>query len=642
MSEERFLLVPWIDQKSGEPISKVDPSALEKLLPPLEELMPHCVPNPFAEAEIMSTILRARANRDSFKDVVTKEGGPLRQSWHRWQLLVKVLLLGELEVDQISLHTPPSDPISFPRALQQARNRRKFQGVLRSTKHLVPSGRKSRVVAGIEESALLWAAPRLTNQDWGILQTLISGTQEELALSILHHWRRMLDEQGLWGRDALPLPWMIGIDTMLDDRKPTIPWETLRRDVRMTGPVRLYFPQNNGDPVALDVYIPIYARGHAEQFERIFNLRPIQVEGSVKLVDDAAKNPATAKVGAVVRMSGGGESAQAGAIEDEFELLAGVGQVEFSDLRLARDRSWLEDRDGVPGYKSLAYMPLFEKVRRRYAAIGKDLKQKDIGTTPIFFPDAVGLAFPSFNLADGVLAVEYSELRNDFSSKIAAWVLPRTGVVLSDSTEDPGADKDLIIALGSTSSAPCLLERFVMNGQVVDVGELRALGAVLWEVYIGEAKIRNNGTQISRGSKDGEVIAALALPGRRTNFREPLLAAVGSVLIDRAGVATEYRRVVQKRRATAQRFKAHWQVRPAAITPEYLLARIAVNTFLNWAFKGADHGDLTESDGWGRVPDPVTEVAPGTTYDVIHTLKIPMSLDVYWLDVRFPQKQVRW
>jgi hypothetical protein len=38
----------------------------------------------------------------------------------------------------------------------------------------------------------------------------------------------------------------------------------------------------------------------------------------------------------------------------------------------------------------------------------------------------------------------------------------------------------------------------------------------------------------------------------------------------------------------------------------------------------------------------VTEVAPGTTYDVIHTLKITMSLDVYWLDVRFPQKQVRW
>ncbi len=631
MSNERHFLIPWVDQTSPEIVAKVPVVALEKRSPPLDALLPHCVPSPFAEAEVMASILRALpAGGGTFADV--KPNAFLRQSFVRWQTLLKAVLLGRISIEQVSLKAPDNDPVNFGRALFRSRSSRQYQGVLRSYSTLVPAGRKSRLVGGVDEHTLVWAGPRLQDGEWGVLNNTVHGAEENLAISLLFEWRRMLTEKGLWSGEGNAPPWMRGVDAMLEGRKPTHTWDQLQADAAMEVPCRLLFPRSNAEPVLLDVYLPVYRPGHATQFERIFHLRPAMVDGGINLLEDRSDG-APARIGAFVQLTAhrnstpDGATLRAGDVGAGDELLAGLGRVEMRDLNLAGDRWWLQDRDGVVGYKSAVYDPLIDQVLKvqgqRLA-----LKPDDVAACPIFFPDAVRLARELLSPPEGMNGVEYGTLKYAFGAKVAHWALPRYGQQLTHELPLPSLDKPYVLALDHSHSAPCLVERVDVGGILTEVGEIRALGALLWEVFIGETDFRTADShalqRISIPTRDNSVASQARDSEQRIVLKSPLLGAIGSVLSDDTGQSVGYKRRVQKRRATAQRFLSLWSDVSPALGAGYWLASLASRTFLEWAFAGSEQGPLAL---WGRRPD--LERERGRKLKVTQSLELPLFNDVY-------------
>ncbi|MEI8257013.1 MAG: hypothetical protein WCJ30_15170 [Deltaproteobacteria bacterium] len=627
MSTERHLVLPWVEQTATEVLEKIPLAALEKLSPPLDALMPHCVPSPYAEAEVMTCILRSLSSSSSgpFVDVIPKE--TLRQSFQRWQTLLKTVLLGRVAIEQVALRAPDGDRVSFARALSRSRSSRPFQGVLRSFNSLVLPGRKSRLVGGLDEMTLVWSAPRLQDSEWGVLSNTVAGADENLAISLLFEWRRMLTEKALWQATGDTAPWMRGVDQMLEGRTATHTWAQLRPDVAMEGPVRLTFPRSNGDPLVMDIYLPVYRPGHGSQFQQLFRLKPIATDGGVNLAQDRSDG-APPLLGAFVQMTatrtpGVGQSS--GDIAVGNELLAGLGSVAVRDLKLAGDRWWLQDREDGPGYKTAVFKPLLEKVINVYST-RLPLGESDIQGFPIFFPDALNRAFELLHPPDGSDGVEYATLRRDFASEVGQWPLPRYGRQLSADTLLP-TNEDFVLALDRSHSAPCLVERLTVNGTLMEVGELRALGALIWEVFVGETKLKNAGSLgLQRGRESASVpLASQARESEpRLVFKEALLASVGSILVDQSNVAAGYRQSVQTRRATAQRFLTLWTSQPPSAALDVVLASLAARTFLEWAFKGSDLGDLV---AWGKCPDPAIPLE--VRLKVTGALALPLYFDVY-------------
>ncbi len=626
-------LIPRIEQSSTERVAKVPVGALAKLTPDLKALLPSCVPSPFAEAEVMATILRALPMPASAPFTDVSPSDTQRQCFQRWQLLVKAVFLGRITLENVSLTTKAAD--NFGQALFRSRTGRTYQGILRSydIPGLNPTGRKSRVVGGADEQTLVWAAPRLQGGDWGALGNTIHGADESTALDLLHAWRGMLVDKALWSGDGTAPPWMRGVDRMLDGYKPKSAWEQLQPDVRMAGPTRLTFLRGTTE-VLLDVFLPVWSQGHVAKFQSIFRLRPAVTEGGVNLVEDRPDG-APARVGQFIQLVSAQRASNPGGInQDATEevdagdaLLAGLGNVSERDP-ITGERWWLQDRDGQPGYKTAVYDPLLARVLQLHGA-RLALKEEDVALAPIFFPDSIRLARSLLNPPLGMSGVEFVTLKDEHKNRVKHWPLPMYGQQLAADLPLPPPAADFVLALENSPSAACLLERLNTGNGVVEVGEVRALGALLWELFVGETEFSKLETSValnrpSPGNDQSNRMASQPTEGKpRIIFKDPLLAAVGSVLSDNAGQADAYKLAVRRRRATAQRFLTLWTATPGTSTGhESWLASLAVRVFIDWAFHGTE-----APAAWGRVPE--IERAVVRKLRVTRTLEIPVFTDVY-------------
>lgn len=632
MNEGQPFVVPWVTQTSHDRVPKIDLKALRMLAPEPGALLPHCVPSPFAEAEVMTILLRAlpTAAGHAFED--PKPTLEQRQCVQRWEILLKAMLLGRVNVENVALDDAQVD--NFGRALLRSRARRGYQGVLRSTEipALNVAGRRSRLVGGVDEYCLVWAAPRLQDSAWGFIQNTIQGADNGVALDLLAAWKAMLVARGLWSQDSWNAPWMRGVDRMLEGHKPSATWEQLQGDVRMAGPLRLNFPHAGDDERQLDVFLPVYARGYAVGFQEIFRLRPEAGQGGVDLVEDRSDG-APARRGRYIQLTsvqrsslapGAASATHVVAMEDA--LLAGLGQVTVVDERIVGERWWLQDRDGVAGYKSAVYLPLLQQVLQAHGA-GLQLAEQDVADAPIFFPDALRLARGMLNPPPGKSGVEYVTLKDKHGARVRHWPLPMYGQQLMQGLVLPPPNETFVLALENSPSAPCMVERLDNGGGVMlEVGELRALGALLWEMFTGEAESKPGSLALQRTALSADGVDKVASQARESEprmiFNDALLASVGSVLSDQAGRSDSYRARVRKRRATAQRFLALWSAAEAQVGPEWWLAALAAKTFLQWAFQGSE-----PPEPWGRSPE--LDAASERRLLITRALQLPVFADVY-------------
>lgn len=632
MSDGYPFLIPWIDQHSPDRVARVPAAALERLVPPVDGLLSYCVPSPFGEAEVMAILLRALPPQPSapFEDVAP---GSQQQSFQNWQRLVRAMLFGSAEIENVRLRGAGA----FGNALIESRVKREFQSVLRCrATSLQTPGRDSRLVGGIDETTLVWGAPRLPDSDWGTLDALVHGANVTLALDLLHAWREMFRLRGLWSAEgrAMP-PWMRGVDRMLDGHKVNARWDELRDDVRMAGPVRLRFERNNA-PLLLDVYVPVYTPGWGGLFNAVLQLQPAAVDGGYNLTDEKGRvgyfvqtgfaQPVTTPGSATVTQSGA-----FGAVRDEDSLLAGVGSLRAIDATARGDHWWIDDREGRRGYRSAVYGPLLAKVTQLQGAAGA-VAETDMDTCPALFPDTLRLARRQFNPDPGMSGVEYLTLKagQTYASMVREWLLPKWGRLLQPTLVEPPLDKDWVVALESSPSAPCLLERFERPGVgPVDVGELRALGALLWEIFTGDAEFKldskNPAHPIQRtdlGFTSREKIASQATEtSSRVVFNDALLASVGSALLGGSTRMSEsYRAGVKRRRATAQRFVAAYGARGVE-RPDGLLGVLAVGALMRWAFQDDD-----PVASWGLTATPG---AASRAVHVTRTLALTVLVDPY-------------
>lgn len=631
MSEAFPFVVPWIKQSSELRVPRVPIVMLEKLVPNVKDLQPHCVPSPFAEAEVMELLLRSLPVLPGapFEDVSPTKGQ--QQSFQRWKVLIKALLLGRIAVENVWL--PSAD--NFGRALMQSRVGKEFQGVIRAQDvaglHVV--GRRGRVVGGTDEETFVWAAPRIES-GWSFLDDAVVGGDELLALDLLHAWRAMLFARGLWAAEGAAPAWMRGVDRMLHEYQPRRGWQSLKDDVKLTGPTRLQFVRQDGDAFLLDVYVPAYAPGWAARFRGSFRLRPQITEGGIDLVGDTS-GPHEGKVGQTLQLSVGQRQSapnaatltHSGGPREENSLLAGMGSLKEVDPAVLGDRWWLQDRDNRQGYKTVVYTPLLQRVLQIHGR-ALQVTAEDIGRCPVLFPDAIRLAHDLLTPPEHKSGVEFVTLKDKHTNRVRGWPFPMYGWQLAPGVAPPlpDAKDEWVLALEDSPSASCLLERLPLgNGVVVEVGELRALGALLWEMFLGEAEYKQstslaiNRTSLSAGEGD-----KLASEARETEPRivlnEALLTAVGSELHPPG--AGQYRKGVQSRRATAQRFLALWTGPAAGAGPGGWLGSLASRAFLAWAFHGVD-----PLEAWGQTPDP--ERCAERRLMVTKTLAVPVYADVY-------------
>ncbi|MFO0646024.1 MAG: hypothetical protein U0326_07290 [Polyangiales bacterium] len=640
---DRFFLLPGSDGKHNDVIAPVDPAALLRFKPDLGALLPSCVPSPYAEAEVMATILRdLPAGGTTHTDVKTTE--KQRQSFQRWQVLLKAVLLGRLSIENVPLRSDAAD--NFGRALAQSRDDKEFQGILwcQDIAALNLSGRKRRVVGGLDEDTLVWCGPRLLDADWSTLEGIVQGTDGLRALTLLHLWRMMLVERGLWGTEGTMRPWMRGVDRMLDGFKVEVTWAALQDNVRMAGPVRLTFPHPNAPPESkgftLDVFMPVHHMGWAASFASTFHLQPKPAEtGGVNLVGDSS-GPYENKVGQFIQLGSGQRPSapttatisHVGMARNEDALLAGLGSRHVFDPLIQGDRWWLQDRDNLKGYRSEVYEPLMKDVKAVHAR-SIQVRDDDIQKCPILFPDTLRLAHDLLDPPAGMSGVEFVTLKEKHGNAVRGWPFPMHGTLLGKDLPLSPPDATWVIALENSPSAPCLLERLNLgNGTVVEVGELRALGALLWEIFTGEAEFKSatslaiTRTSLSTASSNDNELASAARDSQpRIILKETLLKTVESALYSQQdSTSRNYRKALQQRRATAQRFLALWTLSDPSIevSAGWWLGNLAARVFINWAYQGVE-----KPDTWGKVPDLSRSTEKKLM--VTRTLSVPLHTDPY-------------
>lgn len=618
-------LIPGVTQTSDNRVAKVAPAVIEKLAPTLGVLLPQCVPSPFAQATVMAAILPAIGPGTT--NVEPQYPAEQRQSFATWQLLVKAMFLGRVLIENVSLN-PQGLADNFGAALMRSRNRKTFQGILRceDIPRIIPVDRKSRVVGGVDEFAFVWGAPRMRPDEWVELRQRITGADEVVALDLIYAWRAMLIAKKLWPDQANEQPWNHGINVMLDGHKPTATWEQLQPNARMTGPVRLFMSPSAQSSFFADVFIPVFSPGYVSEFQKVFQLCPVTTEGGQNLVDENAPS----RVGFYVQLSATtrradaeGNAPSANNVADDDELLAGLGSVTPIERNVSGVRSWLQDRER-PGYYNAVYTPLLRRVLAIQSA-RVPLKEDEIETCPIFFPDALRVPWRQLNPPEGMSVVDCDYFRSDrFRELTRLWPLPEYGMRLADNLEAP-ASANFVVALEHTPSAPSLVERLDRGDQTfIDVGEVRALGALLWELFIGDASFKPAPSVVieSRSRAGAKIASQWREAEPRLEFKEELLSAVGSALARQSAASESYRRAVRQRRATAQRFMTLWKKPPVAGVDGWLGA-LAARVFLDWVFDDPTF----PLEGWGATPD-CTRV-PERRLQVTRTVAVPVFTDVY-------------
>ncbi|MFO0608806.1 MAG: hypothetical protein U0324_36905 [Polyangiales bacterium] len=315
-------------------------------------------------------------------------------------------------------------------------------------------------------------------------------------------------------------------------------------------------------------------------------------------------------------------AAGAGDASPHEQLAAGVGLLQRGDGPEAPpDRKLrLHDAPGAPGYKRLVYDPLLATVLAAHEASGLTVSESDAGVCPALFPDTIRLVRPLLVGSKGRSAARYSV-------NLAQWELPLFAELLLEevaSLADPALDDDeLMIALSGPQPRLTLVERVRAPGRRDEPAELRALGAALWELFIGEAQLE--GVSVTR--RAGKALALLP-DQANVRFDDNFLRELRLPNDVRASqIADEaYPARVWRRRATLQRFAKTWAARwdhaGGAASPGDAVGAVAATCFARWVARVCSGGALREG---GRA----SEVVQGAIHLVPNEVVIPVLRDCY-------------
>jgi hypothetical protein len=530
----------------------------------VNRIEPTAIPTPFARGQAMAAALRLSS------------GVPAQHA--QWQTLLLGVTLGHVEIDLVDLRDPGVTSGRMRAALKNADDgdRRRFLGLLRTTT------KDRAIVGGTDTDSLLWPSPRrfdalgTGDATWSALKSAVDNDPRAMkARQLWWGWRKQLDDAGWWHKSASsPIPWMRGIDWTLDgvDGDPD---HLAIVAARGAGPLRLVFI----DPGLADtrrvktLYLPVLDETAQRDLLDACMLGVERKGTAVELKDAIGKVVRSVRLPAPV---GDAHAVDVGA-GIVTPRAPNIG-VERPPARTFQLDKWFETFTSL--YNVVTPAILHEQRLVPFTAPDPirlvTLRLGDLATKPArptsYSRRAMAMLVLNEKSGQGRLP-PMSALGSSIDDVGGLLDAPRLGALLSlDGRDQSGANRP---------TDAVFVERWgVADGATLDVGDLSAVGALLWAVFSGAA-------DVDAGSIffDGEALS-LSRDERPFEFTDATRDKLMDLVIG-----------AKKRLATLQRFVAAFPTPPAPGPSLERLLWLSARAFARRAF-GSDPRPQ------GAPPDP--------------------------------------
>lgn len=521
-----IVLLPHYAEASASPGLNKIAGLPDVWRPDLKNVQPRSFPTPFAIAETAAFHLeRGTTGEPSFYQ-------------NAFDALVLGFVLGHLRLDLWNLSVE-GGPLGS--ALSIVEPDSKYLGVL------VDAQNANVVYGASDKHALFWPGARVTESQWrNLLQRINGDNQAGRARQLLADFREVLRGAKMWEPDEIP--WMRGLDTLIGQNQPSPSQRTLHEDSQFFGPLRLSLVQGAGSKDAKEVvtrvYLPSLKPGYARSIREMCGLsfRSIPERYLVVAVDVGNRDLFHIRL---PNVNTGAEMLYLGA--------GNVSRTENVAVGAAPGRVDLHKPDGL--FSQLT--PILQSLA---AADGGMPSNERLQSLPVFYPDV--LRIPARLIRPS--SVSYSP---------AVERLVQQGVAIPDVEALGEAGIALPVTLGSGERRRAIyLERVGEH----DVGDLRAVGYLLWLYFSGQAEV-TDGVGPIRSSANLEALTT----GTEERPLAPTDAAAGLVLDTRFQQDT--RAALTRRLATFQRFVTTYRQVDIA-QPGGLLARRSIEALSAWVF----------------------------------------------------------
>lgn len=414
----------------------------------IEDIEAFAFPTPFAWAEIMSAVIR----QGYFNHMLFK----------LYSDLVIGLMLGHLQLEMVDLKAT-----KFGRVLASTDGRYRYFGLLRGK-----AGNRElqgKVFGATSPDTLLWPSPRRTGAEWQELRTAINkdGAQPN-AYALLADFRELIDGQKLWAADEIP--WMKALDQVIGGHAASEGHKYYHVHSRTIGPLFASFPKSFSRPL----YFPIYQEQFAAKLLEALTGTFESENDGIAILDDKRRKHYEISLPSVPT---DGDTVLAGA--GNVEVLTEPGKIrEFNSTRIRL----ADDEHG----RGLFYMlqPLDESLRKDqtlYKSLGESVET--VKEFSFFYPDVIRIAVTRLGEA-GVrdTDVSFSDRAFELALKADSPGLP----LASELTKLTVKTLGFVLQYSHQGKARRAL--YVDEYAGYDVGDLKALGWVLWSVFTGIAE----------------------------------------------------------------------------------------------------------------------------------------------------------
>lgn len=399
----------------------------------LSQVEAFAFPTPFAWAEMMAAVIQ----QGKFDHIL----------FRLYEDLILGLVLGHLKLDIVDLKG-----LSVGTELEEADDRYRYFGLLRGRGSEGHSDLDGKVFGGTSPETLFWPSPRRTEVDWLALRQAISSSNQDDAYHLLLDFRSLLQGEKLWNPDQVV--WIKGLAQILGARSRRDGSAHYQIDSRGVGPIVACLP----DGELKRVYFPVYEKNFAAKFLR-------GLTGTLHRETD--------RVGVYDRYGRCFDILLPITAADGDLLKAGAGTVNILK-EPSRDQTAAqiqlhgkEDRSGL--------FDLLQDVRKQLEG---DLQQ--IKRRPFYYPDAFRIPVSRLGEAGINAEVSFSTQAYQLTFDPNSPGLPLASELEVITEETSGVEFGYEDSSGQLRKAI-----YIDSYKGTPVGDLRALGWVLWTYFTG-------------------------------------------------------------------------------------------------------------------------------------------------------------
>lgn len=430
----------------------------------IEKMEAFAFPTPFAWAEMMATVIRQQ-RYDHFLFKV-------------FDNLVRGLVLGHLvlEINDLS-----EECGMFGKVLSKTDPEYRYFGLIRTN----PANKDlpQRVFGATSPESLFWPSPRCSREDWQALdETINRDVNLHNAYIVLSDFRELLQKAKLWDENSNNAPWMKGLHHIIEDQKlnaqPSLGNKHFNVHSRLIGPVQVRF--SDGQPHHL--YFPVYHEKFAANFLKALTGSFARENGVVAVYDE--RNRKCYEINS--RSLAGGDVIRAG--------MGTVKVVQEPGEELTSTQVHLKE--------------LFDSLQDLRKALGNDVA--DIKKHPFFYPDVLRIAVTRLGEAGLDTNVSFSDQAYKLTFDPNSVGLPLASELKEVSAETHG----LVLNYTDENNRP-RKAIYVESYDGSNIGDLKALGWVLWSYFTGTAYM--SGGTLKVEDLQGDSISAF----KETNSTRP-------------------------------------------------------------------------------------------------------------------------